>query len=366
MKLSANQAERFLRTPDPNIHAVLVYGPDVGLVRERAGAVARAVVAELSDPFRVSDLSARQLEEDPARLADEAASLTLTGGRRVVRIGDAGDGLTALMKGFLADPAGDALVVLQAGDLSARSTLRKAFESAELGAALPCYRDDQRSLSAVITEMLAENGLKATPDAMGYLTANLGGDRQLTRRELEKLILYKGRAGGAVELDDAAACIGDSAAITLDDLAFAVGDGDPVGLERALTRSFDAGGNPVSVLRAVARHFQRLHMASGSMAAGVSPNDAVKRLRPPVFWKLAERFTSQCDSWPPRQLAQALSRLLQAETACKSTGAPAEALVARALLEITANAPRRGRPGPAPTRPSGTPAPDLRAPAHLA
>jgi DNA polymerase-3 subunit delta len=288
---SAGRADRFIQAPDPGIHAVLVYGPDAGLVRERAQAIAQSVVADLSDPFRVSELSARQLEEDPARLADEAAALALTGGRRVVRIGDASDGLCALMKTFLANPAGDALVVLQAGDLSLRSALRKVFESAELGAAIACYRDDQRSLSAVITGMLAENGLKTTPDAMAYLSANLGGDRQLTRRELEKLILYKGRSGGAVELEDAVACVGDSAAMTLDDLAFAVAGGDLAALERALTRSFESGSNPVTVLRAVARHFQRLHMACGSMAAGVSPNDAVKRLRPPVFWKLAERFT---------------------------------------------------------------------------
>lgn len=343
MKLSAGQADRFLRAPDPNIRAVLIYGPDAGLVRERAEALARSVVADLSDPFRVSDLSARQLEDDPARLAEQAASLTLTGGRRVVRVGDAGDSLSGLLKAFLADPVGEALVVLQAGDLSVRSALRKTFESAQLGAAIPCYRDDQRSLSAIITEMLAEHGLKATPDATAYLSANLGGDRQLTRRELEKLILYKGSSRGAVELDDAIACVGDSAAITLDDLAFAVAGGDLAVLERALQRSFESGVSPVAALRAVARHFQRLHMASGAMAAGVSPHDAVKRLRPPVFWKLAERFTVQCESWSPRRLALALERLLQAETACKSTGAPAEALTARALLEITAKSPLHGR-----------------------
>ena len=341
MKFNASQADRFVRAPDPNIRAVLVYGPDAGLVRERAEAIARAVAPELSDPFRVTNLSARQLEDDPARLADEAASLTLTGGRRVVRVDDAGDGLSGLMKAFLAEAVGDALVVLQAGDLPARSSLRKVFETAELGAALPCYRDDRRSLSAVITASLLDQGLKATPDAMAYLVANLGGDRQLTRRELEKLILFKGPSGGEIELEDAVACVGDSTAITLDDLAFAIGGGDLAGLERALMRSFEAGSSPVAVLRATARHFQRLHLATGAIAAGVSPSDAVKRLRPPVFWKLTERFTAQCRAWSPGRLAKALARLLQAETACKATGAPAEAIAARALLEIAASSPLR-------------------------
>ena len=342
MKVSASQAERFVRTPDPKIRGILVYGPDAGLVRERAEALARSVVEDPRDPFRVADLTARQLEADPARLADEAAALALTGGRRVVRVGEAGDAVSGLMKSFLANPAGDALVVVQAGELPARSSLRKVFESAELGAAVACYRDDQRSLSAVITAMLADQGLTTTPEAMAYLSANLGGDRQLTRREMEKLILYKGGSGGAVDLDEAVACVGDSAALTLDDLALAVAGGDLAGLERTLLRSLEAGSSPVAVLRAVARHFQRLHIAAGSIATGLSPGDAVRRLRPPVFWKMADRFTAQCSAWPSRPLARALDRLLQAEAACKETGAPAEVIAARALLEIAANAPLRG------------------------
>ncbi len=343
MKFTASQADRYVRAPDPTLRAVLVYGPDAGLVRERAETIARAVAPELSDPFRVTNLSGRQLEDDPARLADEAASLTLTGGRRVVRVSDAGDGLSGLMKAFLAQPIGDALIVLQAGDLSPRSPLRKAFEAAELGAALACYRDDRRSLSAVIAAALLDHGLEATPDAMAYLAANLGGDRQLTRRELEKLVLYKGTSGGVVELEDAMACVGDSAAITLDDLAFAIGGGDLSGLDRALMRSFEAGSSPVAALRATARHFQRLHLASGAIAGGLSPSDAVKRLRPPVFWKLADRFTTQCESWSPHRLAKALARLLEAETACKATGVPAESIAARALLEIAASSPLRAK-----------------------
>ncbi len=341
MKLTARQIDRFVRAPDPGIRAVLVYGPDAGLVSERAEAIARAVAPELSDPFRVTNLTARQLQDDPARLADEAASLSLTGGRRVVRVNDAADSLADLLKAFLADPAGEALIVIQAGDLPARSPLRKVFETADQGAALGCYRDDRRSLAAVITAALLDHGLKASPDAMAYLVANLGGDRQLTRRELEKLVLYKGPSAGTVELADAIACVGDTAAITLDDLAFAIGGGDLTELERALLRSLEAGSSPVAALRATARHFQRLHLASGAIAQGLTPSDAVKRLRPPVFWKLADRFMVQCQSWSPRRLAKALARLLEAETGCKATGAPAEAIAARALLEIAAGSPLR-------------------------
>lgn len=343
MKIAPREIERFLRAPDAGVRLVLVYGPDHGLVRERAGLLVKAVAGDAGDPFRVAELPAAEVKADGARLTDEAAALALTGGRRAVRIRDGDDGLAARIKAFLDDADGDSLVVLEAGDLPARSALRKAVEAAPKAAALPCYRDDERSLPALIESTLRERGLSAAPEAVAYLAARLGGDRQLTRAELEKLALYMGEDGRRVEVEDAQLCVGDSAAVTLDDLAFAVGGGDVAAMERALTRGFQEGANPISALRAVARHLQRLHLVAGLAAGGVAFERAVKQLRPPVFWKLTARFEAQARAWSPQALGRALDRLLAAEMACKRTGAPAELLCARALTEIAARAPAARR-----------------------
>ena len=354
MKIATGDADAFARAPDPAAQAVLVYGPDQGLVRERADCLTRAVAEDLADPFRVAELSAGQLQDDPARLGDEAAALSLTGGRRVVRLRDAGDALATTLSDFLADPVGDALIVVEGGDLPARSSLRKLFEGAGNGAALACYRDDSRSLMKLIRETLGAAGLEIAPEALDFLAANLGGDRQLTRRELEKLVLYKGEAGSApttgrrIELDDALALVGDSAALTLDDLAFALADGDLAGLERSMRRALAEGAAPIGLLRAAARHLLRLHIVAGTSAAGTPMEDALRRLRPPVFWKLKARFVGQAGRWSPERLSRALARFVEAESESKRSGAPAEALTARALLEVAANAPRgktaRARP----------------------
>lgn len=351
MKITPRDADAFVKTPDPAACAILVYGPDSGLVRERVETLVKGAAEELADPFRVADITAKELLDDPARLADEAASLSLTGGRRAVRLRQADDSLAPLLKGFLAargasapgDAPGDALIVVEAGDLPARSALRKAFESAKAGAALACYRDDERSLGTVIRETLRELGHEATPDALAYLSAHLGGDRQLSRRELEKLALYKGGEPGPIELADAQACVGDSAALSADDLAFAVGGGAAAEAERALARSLQEGVQPVAALRAVSRHFQRLHLVVGLVESGLALDQASKRLRPPLFWKVAPAFRAQAAAWSPAALARALGRLLDAEADCKRSGAPESTICARALLEIAVNAPSRRR-----------------------
>ncbi len=337
MKITG-RAEAFVANPDRKIRAVLIYGPDAGLVRERLNALTKAVAGSIDDAFRVAEFGADVLVGDPARLGDEAAALSLTGGRRVVRVRDAGDTLAQLFETFLESAGGDSVVLVTAGELSPRSKLRAAFEQADLGAALPCYTDNAESLDGVIRAALKAAGLQITPEALGWLSDRLGGDRELSRRELEKLVLYMGadtkRSGGTVTEEDAVACIGDSAALGVDDLIFALGDGDQATVQRVFARLAAEGTSPVSILTSAARHLMRLHEARGRMAEGKNAEQAAAMLRPPVFFKFKERFNGQTRRWNEALLARGLEVVMEAEMAAKSTDVPTEAVVERALMQL--------------------------------
>jgi len=340
VKIAAARIEAFLRQPDPAVRAVLVFGPDQGLVRERVERLMRSVVADLSDPFRVAEVRASQLKESPAALADEAAAIAMGGGRRVVVLREAADGQSAALASFLANPRGDSLVVIEAGELGPRSSLRKLVEGADTAAALACYGDEAGTLEAVIVTELKAAGLMAEPEAMAYLVDNLGGDRRLTRSELTKLALYMG-GPGRVRLEDAAACVGDSAARGLDDLAMATADGDHAGAQRVLDKLLNEGAQPVAMLRSVSRHFLRLHLVAGLIAQGKSADQAMAALKPPVIFKMADRFRRQVSRWPVDRLGRALELLTEAELDCKTTGLPAPEITARALMMIARAASRR-------------------------
>ncbi|MDP6350668.1 MAG: DNA polymerase III subunit delta [Alphaproteobacteria bacterium] len=344
MKITARNAEHFIDRPDPGLRAALVYGPDRGMVTERARRLARSRVADLDDPFRVSELTWATIDADPARLIDEAAALSLTGGARVVRVRDAANDLAPHFAALLeAAVEGMALVVAEAGDLGRGAALRKLFEAADNGAAIACYGDDEGSLEALIRGTLDQAGLNANHGALAYLKANLGSDRLVTRAELDKLVLYM-RGQDRLDEADAAACIGDSADITRDDLAFAATAGDHLGAGRALTRLGGAGTTPVSVLGALARHLQRLHLVRGRIGQGARLEEAIAALRPPVFFKRAPAFRAHAQSWSTARLAAAMDLLVQAEIDCKTTGMPAALIASLAVMRIT-EAGRRQRPG---------------------
>jgi DNA polymerase-3 subunit delta len=343
VKLVPARVAAFLRRPDPEVRAVLLYGPDAGLVRERAEALARTICTDLRDPFRVADLTGAALAADPARLIDEAAQISLMGGRRVVRVREAGDALAQIFGRFLAAPAGppaaDALVVVEAGDLPGRSSLRRVFDDTPGAAAIGCYPDGARDLAAVIREACAAANVAIGRDALDFLVGHLGGDRLLTRAELEKLTLYAGD-GGRIELDDARAVIADSAALSLDDALLAAAEGDAAALDRALARVFQEGESPVTVIRAMLRHLQRLHQLAIRVAAGASIEEAIRGARPPIFFKEQDSWRRQLQRWSEPRLRRALDLVAEAEFRMKQTGLPAPTICRQALFALAANARR--------------------------
>ncbi len=345
MKLSGRKAQDFLANPDPDMAAVLLYGPDRGLVRERTQFLLAATVEDPADPFVVTELPGDSIKSDPARLADEVATLSLTGERRVVVVKDGDQGLADTAAHVLVGMTPETtLLLVEAGDLGPRDRLRRAFEAAKNAVALPCYLDGSADLESLIRTTLKDCALDIDPAALAYLLGNLGSDRLVSRSELEKLALYKVGDGTLVSLEDVEACVGDGAPLVVDDAVQASASGDQRHLDRALGRCFQAGENAVTVLRAVTRHIQRLHFAAALVAQGQTAEQALKRLRPPVFFKQQQVFRGQLGHWGPERLGKALEILLEAEIQCKSTGMPAEVICHRALMRIAQaahSAPRR-------------------------
>ena len=344
MKIKTNEIEGFIRAPQTSV--VLMYGPDVGLAAERAQTMVTGVLGPDPDPFRLAEPTAQAIAGDPALLMDEAAAISLTGGRRVVRVQRAGDATTAAFKAVLESRKGsksaaeESLVIVEAGDLTPRSTMRKAFEAARSGTAVPCYVEDGYKLEAVIADALREAGHTADHGVTAFLAESLGSDRAITRRELEKLSLYVG-PNAPVTVADAESCVGDSGAHVLDDAAFAAVLGDFSKLDRALARSEIEGTSPVTILRNLAKTLLRVQLASGIRDQGTSPRDAVAALRPPVFFKQRDQLVAALGRWNTLKLSKALGIVQEAEVACKTTGLPATAITARAALRITQAARQR-------------------------
>ncbi len=336
MKLGFRDIEPFVKNPNPAARVILVYGPDAGLVKERAAIMGKTVVADLNDPFNAVSLTGGTLSEDPARLSDEAGAISMMGGDRLIRVSDVGDKITPLIKSYLENASPSAVVIIEAGALGTKSSLRKLCEKQPNAAAVPCYVEDTRDIARLIRDTLRDEGVNIAADAVSALAQNIVGDRQKARREIEKLIVYKGKNDNTpITLAEVQDAIGDAGAITLDELVYAVAGGKPAQTLATFDKLMSEDVPFIVALRSVQNHFRKLHFARGFIEQGLSVEDAAGKVKPKLFFKVAPLFKSQIQTWNLKTLSRVLMRLAALEAQCKQTGAPVDTLCGQALLSIS-------------------------------
>jgi len=336
MKLAFRDIEAFVAKPDPKARVAVVYGPDSGLVVERAALIGKTQVPDLTDPFNVAILTTDLLMGDPARLDDEAFAQSLMGGNRLVIIKDGADALTPLIKEYLAKPSNDTLVIIEAGELGTKSSLRALAEKSANAAAVPCYVEDARDLSRFIQDRAREEGLSIDRDALATLSDSLVGDRAVARSEFEKLITYKwGDPDKTIRIADVQACGGDVRTRTFDELIHAVGLGNVAQMAASLSTLAQENTPAVAILRSMQGHFRRLYQVHLRLAEGMDAKSAMKTLNPPVFFKFEAAFAQQLKRWPPARIEYALNRLAEVEAQTKQTGMPPELITGKLLMDMS-------------------------------
>ncbi|QRI63010.1 DNA polymerase III subunit delta [Shinella sp. PSBB067] len=265
-EVKSHEFDAFVKRKPLPARLFLVYGPDRGLVSERAAALAAASGVDLDDPFSVVRLDAGEVGSQPGRLVDEMNAIGLFGGDRLVWIRNAGsekgiaDGLDILA----AMPAGTSTLIIEAGDLRKGAALRKAAESASQAVAIACYADDGRALQALIDQELSAEGLRISPAARQRLIDTIGGDRLASRNELRKLALYC-RGKEVVEEEDVEEIVGDASAISTDDAIDAILKGDREGFLHAIQKIVSSKTPVFLVLQGCLRQFQLLELMRAEM-----------------------------------------------------------------------------------------------------
>ncbi len=325
--------ENFLRKPDRNIKAALFYGPDTGLVAELAKRLVQTRVSDIDDPFNVSRLEDGDLTGDPGRLVDEACAQSLMGGDRVVWIRSAGTGSAAALASYLEEPSGDALIVVEAGELKPSAKIRKVAEQSKQAVAIACYGDSGRTIEELVDAEMAAANLTVTPDARQMLISILGADRQVTRRELEKLILYV-NGNDKVNIEDVEAICGDAGTATFDSIVDAAAEGRVDLFDGNYQTAIASGVSATGILLACSRHMTRLQL----MSLSGNPDSAMKSARPPIHFSRQTSVRKQLRIWSADEIARVIEYLAETESQSRTHGDLGDVLVSRALMSIARKA----------------------------
>lgn len=341
MKLRGGEAKQFLARPDPARGACLVYGADPEQVRLTVDEALSALLGPNADEeMRLTRLTAADLKSEPGQLADTLRATGFFPGQRAVLLESAGDGLTDPIKSALdlIEPGMDAFLFVTAGILPTRSKLRKLFEAHADAVAAPLYADAP-DRNDILNRLGAAGVTDVNPDALSDLEiiardVDLGTFRQL----VSKISLYALGQSEPLGQADVAACAipGDP---QIDDLIGAIADGRVPDIGPAIRRIGARGNQPTSICIATSRYFRQLHAVAIS---GEAPQQAVAKMRPPVFGPRRDALLRHLRVWAPERLEWALSILADLDLKLRaSSPVPAMALTERALLRISMHQSRR-------------------------
>jgi DNA polymerase-3 subunit delta len=326
LKLESARVDAFLRAP--SCACVLIYGPDAGLVSARGLALVRAVPGAADDPFRFAELHGPA----PDAFLAEATAASLTGGRRVVRVRDAGEALAKPVEALLAAPP-DALIILEAGELTPRSKLRALSEKAAGIAAIACYAVETARLPGLLTQRLRAAGKALAPEAAAWAAAHVPGEEGPLAQAVEMLLLYAG-AEPTLSLEDVQAALADGGETSLGEAVDAALAGDVAATDRAVSLAYQEGTSPIAIIRVLLAELMRLRLAAAMVAGGAPASEAVAAMRPPVFFKRQPLVIKLLGRWNLASLSRALELALAAEFACKQTLTPDEAFCRQMLLNL--------------------------------
>ena len=331
-----------MRNPDPLFRIVLIYGPNTGLVSERATTFAKNSGVDLSDPFCLIKLDADTAASNPHRIAEDAHTIGMFGGARLIWIsGSTLKNLAKALAPVLATPPEDAWIIVEAGDLKKTAPLRKAVEKSSAGIALPCYADDDRSINALIDDEVQRAGLTIEPAARELLKSLIGADRRASRNEVEKLCLYA-KGSSAITEEHVEAIVGDASAFAIDEVLDAAATGDLPGVQNTLGRLFETGTHASVVAGAAQRHFQALHKARSEMEISRQAAQSVMmKMRPPPMFRRKAMVANALNIWHTSSLESVLDRLDKTSLETRTNSELGNAIIAMALMAISIDARRQ-------------------------
>ncbi|MBR1196173.1 DNA polymerase III subunit delta [Bradyrhizobium sp. AUGA SZCCT0240] len=339
--LRGKEIDAFLARPDSGRPIILLYGPDAGLVRERADALLASAVDDPNDPFSMVRLDGDELSAEPSRLVDEAMTVPLFGGRRAIRVRAGSRSFAGGIDTLAEMSLKDCRIVIEAGELRPESPLRKACERAKTAVAIACYPDTERDLAKLIDDELRPSNLRIAPDARAVLTALLGGDRQASRNELRKLALYA-HGQGEVSIDDVMAVVADASELKLDPIVDGAFAGKPDLVESEFAKAMIAGTYPGVIISAAQRQAAWLHKSALAVAEGTPVSNLLESGYPRLHFSRKGAVEVALRNFSAARLVAIIDQLATAAFDMRKQATLAAAIAQRTLLSIAANAKRRG------------------------
>ena len=314
-----------------NYSPILIYGPNEGLVRENF-----LKIKEIFNQNNAEEVcfSGKLINDQPEILVDEVQTISMFNEQKIITIEQPIDKNIDLFESVFKELPDQTLIIVIANNLTKNSKIRKFFEKSDNYFSCANYEDDFKSNSQQIQNLEKSINKNLHKDIKHYLNQNLSSDRMISKNEIDKIVLLYAENDQIPELEHIKLIFNDNADLGLNKISQLTFSGQPNKVSINLNKIFDEGINPVAIIRVMLNYVQRIQATQIALKKNNDFDNAIKSLKPPVFWKDKDNFKLHCKKWPIKETVLNFNLLVDTELNCKSNYSLTNILCERALINI--------------------------------
>ena len=319
----------------------LIYGPNEGLIRENIDIVFKNF-AKGADCEKIN-IVGKQLDESISILNDEISTISLFSEKKFIILDSPKEKHVSIIEDALILDFKNTCMVVKQDNLMKSSKIRKLYETSKNHFSLACYDDDIKVLSSLLEKFQKDHNISFDSDVKSFLLNNLSNDRMVIKNELEKILLSLSEDDKKVDVEKLRNILHDSAHTDLQQINNSILFGNTEKGSKSLEKLFNLGTNPLVILKSFNNYIMRIRLTQIELSKGEQFDEAIKVLRPPVFWKEKSDFKRHCLMWPANVIENIINEVLSSEIKCMTNNVIAKEQCEKTLFGISSTAKRFSR-----------------------
>jgi len=330
-----------IKNKETSLCLILVYGPNIFLVNELYSKLKNSLIDKDKDIFGSKEFTAKEITTAPENFYTETQSIMFSQEKSYIRINMSGSEAGGAILDFLKGENSDVCLIVRAGALSPRSSLRRATENSDSALIVPCYDDDNASLISFISEKVHERKFIIRREASQEILYLTGLERGRVNDSVDRLMLYLDSSENReIMTEDVKSVVFDTNQSQINDLCSSMCLGEIKKSQQALSRLFLQGITPPQFISFFLSHFQKIHFVGLRILSGIPARAAIKELKPPVFFKEIGPFQNQVELWGVKKTERALEILIETDLKTKTLSVLGQSIVGDVVVRL-ANVARK-------------------------
>tara|TARA_B100001123_G_scaffold396236_1_gene478456 strand:+ start:585 stop:1589 length:1005 start_codon:yes stop_codon:yes gene_type:complete len=308
-------------------HGVLFYGENIGLKDDFRDQIKNQNKDADQLSFHQTDIV-----KNPNLINEQVLNNSLFNKKKIIFVYNFTEKFKNIILEITKDITQDVKIILFSDNLDKKSVVRSQFEKGQKLAVVPCYQDNEKTLSIYIRNKLKDHhGL--SQELVNILIKNSGNDRKVLSQEIDKITgLFSDKK---IDQEKVISLINNAYNVDFDQLRDSSLEADKQNLNKNLGNIILQNEKSFLYLSNLNNRIEKLLDLNNLLDKESSIDSAMDLIKPKIFWKDKPIFKKQLKIWNKEKLEKAKRITYQTEIVIKTKlSSLSDILIKKLLIEL--------------------------------